>query len=149
MRHEGLHMEWSHFLELAILKDNYTNDLNEWFNTKYDLMAWDGEYSKERLRGTKQGWRASDGLVAEVLAFSWGTNQAMMATFMWRIKSLLECLMEVTWYICDYSNLMNGIKSHAQDGYAQVKRSISTCWHPHLMKIGIHGFSWKRSTQKV
>ena len=29
MRHEGLHMEWSHFLELAILKDNYTNDLNE------------------------------------------------------------------------------------------------------------------------
>ena len=29
MRHKGLHMEWSHFLELAILKDNYTNDLDE------------------------------------------------------------------------------------------------------------------------
>jgi hypothetical protein len=47
------------------LKDNYTNDLNEWFNTKCDLMAWDGEDSKERLRGTKQGWRASDGLALE------------------------------------------------------------------------------------
>ena len=57
----------------------------------------------------------------KVLAFSWGTNQAMMAMFMWRIKSLLECLMEVTWYIWDYSNLMNGIKSCAQNGYAQVK----------------------------
>ena len=43
MRHEELHMEWSHFLELATLKDNYTNDLNEWFNTKCDLMVWDGE----------------------------------------------------------------------------------------------------------
>ena len=59
----------------------------------------------------------------EVRAFSWGTNQAMMAMFMWRIKSLLECLMEVTWYIWDYSYLMNGIKSHAQDGHAQVRRS--------------------------
>ena len=58
----------------------------------------------------------------KVLAFSWGTNQAMMAMFMWRIKSLLDCLMEVTWYIWDYSNLMNGIKSRAQDGYAQVKK---------------------------
>ena len=53
MRHEGLHMEWSHLLELTILKDNYTNDLNKWFNTKCDLMAWDGEDSKEMLRGTK------------------------------------------------------------------------------------------------
>ena len=59
----------------------------------------------------------------EVLAFSWGTNQAMMVMLMWRIKSLLEYLMEVTWYIWDYSYLMNGIKSRAQDGYAQVKRS--------------------------
>ena len=65
MRHKGLHMEWSHFLELAILKDNYTNDLDEWFNTKCDLIAWDGEDNKERLRGTKQGWRASDSLATE------------------------------------------------------------------------------------
>ena len=65
MGHEGLHMEWSHFLKLAILKDNYTNNLNEWLNTKCDLMDWYGEDSKERLRGTKQGWRASDGLATE------------------------------------------------------------------------------------
>ena len=80
----------------------------------------------------------------EVLTFSWGTNQALMVMSMWRIKSLLECLMEVTWYIWDYSNLMNGIKSHAQDGYAQVKRSISTCWHPHLMKIERHDISLEK-----
>ena len=65
MRHKGLHMEWSHILKLATLKDIYTNDLNEWFITKCDLMAWVGEYSKERLQGTKQGWRASDGLATE------------------------------------------------------------------------------------
>ena len=29
MRHKGLHMEWSHILKLATLKDIYTNDLNE------------------------------------------------------------------------------------------------------------------------
>ena len=55
MRHEGLHMEWSHFIKLATLEDNYTIELNGWFNTKCDFMAWDGEDSKERLRGTKQG----------------------------------------------------------------------------------------------
>ena len=71
----------------------------------------------------------------EVLAFSWGTNQAMKVILIWRIKSILDKLMEVTWCIWSYSYLMNGIKSRAQDGYAQVKRSISTCWHPHLMKI--------------
>jgi hypothetical protein len=65
MRHKGFHMEWSHILKLAILKDIHTNNLNEWFNTKCDLMAWVSEDSKERLRGTKQGWRASDGLATE------------------------------------------------------------------------------------
>ena len=63
--HEGLYMEWSHILNLDTLKDIYTNNLNEWFNTKCDLMAWDGEDSKEMLWGTKQGWRASDGLAEE------------------------------------------------------------------------------------
>ena len=42
-----------------------TIQMNGWFNTRCDLMAWDGEDSKERLWGTKQGWRASDGLAAE------------------------------------------------------------------------------------
>ena len=44
---------------------NITIQMNGWFKTRFDLMAWDGEDSKERLRGTKQGWRASDGLAAE------------------------------------------------------------------------------------
>ena len=39
MRHKGLYMEWTHILKLAILKDVYTNYLNERFNTKCDLMA--------------------------------------------------------------------------------------------------------------
>ena len=79
----------------------------------------------------------------EVLAFSWGTNQAMKVILMWRIKSILDKLMEVTWCIWSYSYLMNGIKSRAQDGYAQVKRSISTCWHPYLMKIERDGINSK------
>ena len=29
MRHKGLHMEWSHIIKLATLKDSYTNNLNE------------------------------------------------------------------------------------------------------------------------
>ena len=32
----------------------------------------------------------------EVLAFSGGTNQAMKVILMWRIKSILDKLMEVT-----------------------------------------------------
>jgi len=36
-----------------------------WFKATYDLKTWDGEDSKERLRGTKQRWRASDGLTVE------------------------------------------------------------------------------------
>ena len=79
----------------------------------------------------------------EVLAFSWGTNQATMVILMWRIKSILDKVFEVTWCIWSYSYLMNGIKSCAQDGYAQVTRSISTCWHPYLMKIERDGINSK------
>jgi hypothetical protein len=39
--------------------------LNSWFKTRCDLIAWDGEDSKEKLWGTKQRWRTSDGLAAE------------------------------------------------------------------------------------
>jgi hypothetical protein len=84
----------------------------------------------------------------EVLAFSWGTNQAMMVILMWRIKSILDKLIKVTWCIWSYSYLMNGIKSRAQDGYAQVTRSILTCWHPHLMKIERHGINLKKINSK-
>ena len=42
-----------------------TIQMNGWFNTRCDLMVWDSEDNKKRLRGTKQGWRASDSLAAE------------------------------------------------------------------------------------
>jgi len=79
--------------------------------------------------GQATAWRPKNlaRVKKKVLAFSWGTNQAKMVILMWRIKSIMKYLMEVTWYIWGYSNLMNGIKSHAQDGYAQMKRSTSTC----------------------
>ena len=68
-----------------------TIQMNGWFNTRCDLMAWDGEDSMEKLRGTKKGecqamaWRPKNlaRVKKEVLAFSWGTNQAMMFMFMW------------------------------------------------------------------
>ena len=74
--------------------------------------------------GQTTAWRPKNlaRVKKKVLAFSWGTNQAKMVILMWRIKSIMKYLMEVTWYIWDYSNLMNGIKSRAQDGYAQVKK---------------------------
>ena len=60
MRQEGLHIGMVSYLKLTALKDNYTNErvnyeLNGCFNTRCDLMACDGEDSKERLQGTKQG----------------------------------------------------------------------------------------------
>ena len=48
--------------------------------------------------GQTTAWRPKNlaRVKKEVLAFSGGTNQAMMVMLMWSIKSLLECLMEVT-----------------------------------------------------
>ena len=101
--------------------------------------------------GQAMAWRPKNlaRVKKEVLAFSWGTNQAMMVILMWRIKSLLDWLLEVTWYIWGYLYLMNGIKSRAQDGNAQKERSKLTCWHPHLMKIERNSIGWKKSTQEV
>ena len=129
-----------------------TIQMNGWFNTRCDLMAWDGEDSRKSFEvlskdeGQAIAWWLKNlaRVKKEVLAFSWGTNQAMMIMSMWRIKSILDKVLEVTWCFCSYSYLMNGIKSHAQDGYAQVKRSISTCWHPHLMKIERHDISLEK-----
>ena len=96
-----------------------------------------------KVEGQAMAWRLKNlaRVKKEVLAFSWGTNQAMKVILMWRIKSILDKLMEVTWCIWSFSYLMNGIKSHAQDGYAQVKRSI--CWHPHLLKTERDGINLK------
>ena len=100
--------------------------------------------------GQAMAWRPKNlaRVKKEVLAFSWGTNQAMMVMLMWKIKSMLDKVFEVTWCIWSYSYLMNGIKSCAQDGYAQVKRSKLTCWHPHLMKIERHGINFKEDQLK-
>jgi hypothetical protein len=62
---EGLHMKWSLIWSLLHWNEKKTIQMNGWINTRCDLAAWDGEDSKERLWGTKQGWRASNGLAAE------------------------------------------------------------------------------------
>ena len=98
-----------------------TQDMTGWFELV--KMVGKGSEVLSKAEGQATAWRPKNlaRVKKEVLAFSWGTNQVMMAMLMWRIKSLLVCLMEVTWYIWDYSKLMNEIKSCAQDGYAQVK----------------------------
>ena len=129
MRHKGLHMDWSHIWSLLNWNEK---DNNTWMDDSTQDVTWCLEMVKiartcfevlSKGEGQATTWRAKNlaRVKKKVLAFSWGTNQAMMIMLMWRIKSLLECLMEVTWYIWDYSNLMNGIK-RAQDGYAQVKK---------------------------
>ena len=135
MRHKGLHMEWSHIWCLLNWNEKHNNT---WMDDSTQDVTWWLEMVKiarkgfevlSKGEGQATAWRSKNlaRVKKEVLAFSWGTNQVMITTFMWRIKSLLKCLMEVTWYILDYSNMMNGIKSRTQDGYAQMKRSISTC----------------------
>ena len=124
-----------HIKRQLSLKDDSTQGVTYWLQIV--KIARKGFEVPSKGEGQAMAWRSKNlaRVKKKVLVFSWGSNQTMMVMSMWRIKSLLECLMEVTWYIWNYSNLSNGIKSRAQDGYAQVKRSISTCW--------------KRSTQKV
>ena len=102
--------------------DVSTQDVTWWLEMM--KIARKGFEVLSKGEGQAMAWRPKNlaRVKKKVLAFSWGTNQAMMVMSMWRIKSLLECLIEVTWYIWDYSNLMNGIKSLAQDGYDQVKK---------------------------
>ena len=102
--------------------DDSTQDMTWWLEMV--KIARKGFEVLSKGEGQAMAWRPKNlaRVKKKVLVFSWGTNQATMVILMWRIKSLLECLIEVTWYIWDYSNLMNGIKSRAQDGYAQVKK---------------------------
>ena len=87
--------------------------------------------------GQATAWRPKNlaRVKKEVLAFSWCTNQAMMVILMWRIKSILDKVFEVTWCIWSYSYLMNGIKSRAQDGYAQVKKIKVNMLAPSLDEV--------------
>ena len=135
-------------LKLATIKDNYTNERMDdstqgvtWWLEMVKIARKDFEVLSKG-EGQATAWRPKNlaRVKKEVLVFSWGTNQAMMAMLMWRIKSLLEWLIEVTWYIWGYSNLMNEIKSRAQDGYAQVKKikvdmlapSLDEVWNTRL-----------------
>ena len=157
MRHDGLHMEWSHiwsFLHwkttiqvkgwIMSLMDDSTQGVTWWLEMV--KIARKGFEVLSKGEGQAMAWRPRNlaRVKKKVLAFSWGTNQAMMVILMWRIKSLLVCLMKVTWYIWSYLYLMNGIKSRAQDGYAQKERLNLTCWHPHLMKIERNGIGLKK-----
>ena len=119
------------YLKLAKLKwkkrkqykwmDDSTQDVTWWLEMV--KIAMKGFEVLSKGEGQATAWRPKNlaRVKKEVLAFSWGTNQATMVILMWRIKSILDKVFEVTWCIWSYSYLMNGIKSCAQDGYAQVK----------------------------
>ena len=51
--------------------------------------------------GQAMAWRSKNlaRVKKEVLWFSWDTNQAMMVILIWRIKSILDKVLEVTWCI--------------------------------------------------
>ena len=51
------------------------------------------------------------------------SNQTMTITFEWRIKSWMNCWKRLDAFEVN-SHLLNGIKSHAQDGYAKEKIKI-------------------------
>ena len=102
--------------------DDSTPSVTWWLETV--KIARKGFEVLSKGEGQATAWRPKNlaRVKKKVLAFSWGTNQAMMVILIWRIKSILDKVLEVTWCIWSYSYLMNGIKSHAQDGYAQVKK---------------------------
>ena len=94
------------YLKLAKLK--WKRQLYKWMNDSTQDVTWWLEMVKiarkgfevlSKGEGQATAWRPKNlaRVKKEVLAFSWGTNQAMMVMSMWRIKSLLECLMEVTY----------------------------------------------------
>ena len=92
--------------------DDSTQDVTWWLEMV--KIARKGFEVLSKGEGQAMAWRLKNlaRVKKEVLAFSWGTNQAMMVMLMWRIKSLLECLMEVTWYIWDYSRIWWMESSH-------------------------------------
>ena len=101
--------------------------------------------------GQAMDWRSKNltRVKKKVLAFSWGTNQAMMFMFMWRIKS--HC--SVWWKWLDTfevnSHLLIVIKSQAQDGYAQEENQswhvdTLTWWRLRAMAFGFEGNHLKR-----
>ena len=96
-------MEWSHIWSLLNWNEK---DNNTWIDDSTQDVTWWLEMVKiarkgfevlSKGEGQATAWRLQNlaRVKKEVLAFSWGTNQAMMVMLMWRIKSLLECLMEV------------------------------------------------------
>ena len=102
-------MDWSHIWSLLNWNEK---DNNTWMDDSTQDVTWWLEMVKiarkgfevlSKGEGQATAWRPKNlaRVKKEVLAFSWGTNQAMMAMFMWRIKSLLECLIEVTWYFLE------------------------------------------------
>ena len=135
------------YLKLAKLKwkrqqykwmDDSTQDVTWWLEMV--KIARKGFEVLSKGEGQATAWRPKNlaRVKKKVLAFSWGTNQAMMVILIWRIKSILDKVFEVTWCIWSYSYSMNGIKSRAQDGYAKVKKininmlppSLDEDWNP-------------------
>ena len=158
MRHEGLHMEWSYIWSFAKLK--WKRQQYKWMVDLIQDVTWRLEMVKiarkdfevlSKGEGQAIAWRLKNlaRVKKKVLAFSWNTNQAMMIILRWRIKSILDKLLEVTWYIWSKFTSIEWNQVTYSRWLWSRRKSKLTCWHPHLMKIGIHDFGWKRSTQKV
>ena len=98
MRQVGLHMEWSHIWSLLNWNEK---DNNTWMDDSTQDVTWWLEMVKVARKGFKVLSKGEGQATAwwpknlakvkkEVLAFSWGTNQATMVILMWRIKSILD-----------------------------------------------------------
>ena len=76
--------------------DDSTQDVTSWLEMV--KIARKGFEVLSKGEGQATAWWPKNlaRVKKKVLAFSRGTNQATILILMWRIKSLLECLMEVT-----------------------------------------------------
>ena len=85
----------------------------------------------------------------KVLTFSWTTNQAMMVILRWRIKSILNKLLEVIWYIWSKFTSIEWNQVTYSRWLCSRKKSKLTCWHPHLMKIESYDiWIWRKKQLK-
>ena len=132
MRLGELHLEWSHILKLATLKGWIMNLKDD----SIQSMTWWLEMVKiarkcfdvlSKGEGQAMAWRQRNlaRVKRKVLAFSWSTNQTMTVILKWRSKSWINSWKWLDTFGFD-SHLVNGIKSRAQDGYAQGENQR---WH--------------------
>ena len=115
-------------------------------------IAWKGFEVLSKGEGQATAWRPRNlaRVKKEVLAFSWGTNQTMMVTLKWRIKHIGWIVKWLDTFEVN-SHSLNGIKSHAQDGYAQGENQnwlvdTLTWWWFKAMAFGLKEINSSDST---